>query len=121
VGDDEFAANMEKVAGAEGMVTRYLRVPTAKTGTCAVLVVDGERSLVASLGAAEKYDLAHTEANWSAVEAARVFYISSFFMTHSHAVIMRVAKVRAAQASLPCGSHPPGRLSTPPPPTSASS
>ena len=120
MGNDEFAANMEKVAGAEGLVTRYLRAPSAKTGTCAVLVVDGERSLVANLGAAEHYDLAHTEANWAAVEAARVFYISSFFMTHSHAVIMRVAKVRpSATHPLSRPSHPP-LASTPPPPRSAS-
>jgi len=95
VGDDAFAANMEQVAGASGLRTSYLRT-SKPTGKCAVLVVDGERSLVASLGAAEHYDLAHTEANWAAVEAARVFYISSFFITHSHAVIMRVAQHSAA-------------------------
>jgi adenosine kinase len=38
----------------------------------------------------------HTEANWAVVEAARLYYISSFFMTHSHAVIMRVARHSAA-------------------------
>jgi len=39
----------------------------------------------------------HVDANWAVVEAARFFYISSFFMTHSAAVIQRVAEHSAAQ------------------------
>lgn len=55
VGKDEFASLQEKVASKDGMRTHYLRVDGFPTGKCAVLVVDGERSLVASLGAAEQY------------------------------------------------------------------
>ena len=42
------------------------------------------------------------ESNWAVVEAARVYYISSFFMTHSHGVIMRVAKHSAEQQKRFC-------------------
>jgi adenosine kinase len=83
---------MEEVARKDGLRTLYLRVASQPTGKCAVLVVDGERSLVASLGAAEHYSLEHARANWAVVESARVFYISSFFMTHSAAVILAVAR-----------------------------
>ena len=38
----------------------------------------------------------HVDANWAVVEAARFYYISSFFMTHSAAVIQRVAEHSAA-------------------------
>ncbi len=78
------------------MTCNYLRVAGTPTGKCAVLIVDGERSLVASLGAAEAYKMEHCEANWGAVEAARFYYISAFFMTHSAAVIQRVAAHSAA-------------------------
>ncbi len=90
MGSDEFAERMEAVAKTDGMRVAYLRA-AGPTGKCAVLIVDGERSLVASLGAAEQYDMAHVDANWATVEAARFFYISAFFMTHSAAVIKRVA------------------------------
>ena len=40
--------------------------------------------------------MAHVDANWAVVEAARFYYISSFFMTHSAAVIQRVAEHSAA-------------------------
>ena len=55
MGKDEFASLQEKVASKDGMRANYLRVDGFPTGKCAVLVVDGERSLVASLGAAEQY------------------------------------------------------------------
>ncbi len=55
VGNDEFATRMEGVARTDGMAVNYLRVDDKPTGKCAVLIVDRERSLVASLGAAESY------------------------------------------------------------------
>ena len=121
VGNDEFATRMETVARGDGVTVNYVRADGAPTGKCAVLVVDGERSLVASLGAAEHYkvrrrvaphteapcahsrclpacgrQMEHVDANWAVVEAARFYYISSFFMTHSAAVIQRVAEHSAA-------------------------
>lgn len=55
MGDDEFATRMESVARGDGVAVNYVRCPGVPTGKCAVLVVDGERSLVAALGAAEHY------------------------------------------------------------------
>ena len=53
------------------------------TGTCAVLVKDNERSLIANLTAAEKYDFAHFESTGkAAVEAAGIFYMAGFPLTH---------------------------------------
>jgi adenosine kinase len=91
VGTDDFSAKMEGVAKGDGVSVNYLKAD-APTGKCAVLIVDGERSLVAALGAAEAYQMSHVEANWAVVEAARFFYISAFFMTHSAAVIMKLAQ-----------------------------
>ena len=71
VGCDATADKMEEVAGADGVAVNYLRADGAPTGKCAVLVVDGERSMVASLGAAEMYKaracggVANGQAEWA--------------------------------------------------------
>ena len=52
VGDDANAANLQRAAEADGVATHYLHDTSAPTGTCAVLINGGERSLVANLGAA---------------------------------------------------------------------
>ena len=44
------------------------------TGTCAVCIVDRERSLVANLAAANNYKLEHCKANWDLVEKAEICY-----------------------------------------------
>ena len=54
VGNDEFAAQLEKEARKDGVSVRYMHTEQP-TGKCAVLVSGGERSLVAQLGAAESY------------------------------------------------------------------
>jgi hypothetical protein len=50
--------------------------PATPTGTCAVCIVGGERSLVANLAAANNFKATHvtSKANWPVVEAARVIY-----------------------------------------------
>ena len=67
---------------------------TVPTGTCAVLIKDKERSLCANLAAANNYKKTHLESAevQAVVKAARVYYISGFFMTVSTESIMSVAK-----------------------------
>jgi adenosine kinase len=43
IGDDEFGKQMEKLASEGGVDVQYDIDQTTATGTCAVLVVDGER------------------------------------------------------------------------------
>ena len=64
------------------------------TGTCAVLIKDKERSLCANLAAANEYKQTHLESAevQAVVKAARVYYISGFFMTVSCPSLMSVAK-----------------------------
>lgn len=51
-------------------------------------------SLVANLSAANNFKTDHLEKpdNWKLVEAARVYYVSGFFLTVSPASILKVAK-----------------------------
>lgn len=67
------------------MSLHYLEDEKEPTGTCAVLIKDRERSLVANLGAANKYVKAHfdTPEIQSVVSAAQVVYSAGFFLTVS--------------------------------------
>ncbi|MEW5301811.1 MAG: hypothetical protein WDW36_004647 [Sanguina aurantia] len=73
---------------------RYLVDAATPTGTCAVCVVGGERSLVANLAAANNYKTEHVllPENFSLVEAARIIYCTGFFITVSPDSIALVAK-----------------------------
>jgi len=55
IGKDDFGAELRKKAEADGVSVHYLEDPTAKTGSCAVLITNKDRSLVANLSAANLY------------------------------------------------------------------
>jgi adenosine kinase len=78
----------------DGVKVLYQRNPTVPTGTCAVLINKGERSLVANLAAANTFSAAHLELEESkaAVALAKVFYISGFFLTVSLEAILSIAQ-----------------------------
>lgn len=98
VGKDEYATKMTEVATADGMNVRYMVDEATPTGTCAVCVLDAERSLVANLSAANNYKLSHCEENWSVVEAAKFYYMAGFFITVSPDTILKVAKHSCEQS-----------------------
>eukprot|EP00882_Tetradesmus_deserticola_P026973 GHRQ01029798.1.p1 GENE.GHRQ01029798.1~~GHRQ01029798.1.p1 ORF type:complete len:237 (+),score=106.81 GHRQ01029798.1:212-922(+) len=77
---------------------------SADTGTCAVCVVHGERSLVANLAAANNFKAAHVQKpeNWAAVELARVVYSAGFFITVSPESIIAAAKHCAEHDKVYC-------------------
>ncbi|KAG8457014.1 hypothetical protein KFE25_004413, partial [Diacronema lutheri] len=68
----------------DGVSGIFLELPDVPTGTCAVLVNGGERSLVANLAAAEKYAAEHftTAEAAAACEASGIFYAAGFPLTH---------------------------------------
>ncbi len=72
----------------------YQKNPDAATGTCAVLVNGGERSLVANLAAANTFTASHLETAEAkeAISSAKIFYISGFFLTVSVDSILTIAK-----------------------------
>ncbi|GBF90549.1 adenosine kinase-like [Raphidocelis subcapitata] len=104
VGDDDFAATMTDTAEKDGVNVRYMVDKSTPTGTCAVCIVGGERSLVANLAAANNFKATHVTApdNWALVEAARVFYSAGFFITVSPESIMAVAQHCAANDKTYC-------------------
>jgi len=93
VGNDDFAKALEKASKEDGVNVQYM-YNDLPTGTCACLITDNNRSLVANLSAADKYSIEHLKKpeNWELVEKAKYYYIGGFFFTHSHESIMAVAK-----------------------------
>ena len=94
VGKDHFAQQLKEKAEEAGVRVCYMEDSDHSTGTCACLIVDTVRSLVASLGAASHYKLEHLkqEQNWALFEKCKFAYISGFFLTVSSESIMEVAK-----------------------------
>lgn len=84
------------------MQTLYQVNSTVPTGTCAVLIKDSERSLIANLSAANKFSPEHleTDAVKAAIAAARIYYSSGFFLTVSPPAFQAVAAIAAAQQKI---------------------
>ena len=96
VGDDEFGRQLRSAAERDG-VTPYYHTAAKPTGTCAVLIHDKERSLVANLSAAECYDKKHWESApiQKVLSDAHVFYSDGFFLTHSAETMVATGKIAA--------------------------
>jgi len=94
VGSDKFATEMRKACLKDGVFANYMEDTSTPTGTCGVLVKDGERSLVAALNAANNYKIDHLSKpeNWKIVENAKFYYSAGFFITVSPDSIIKVAK-----------------------------
>jgi len=84
VGNDAYAQKIKEAAEFYGVETHYMIDSSKPTGTCAVLVKEKERSLVANLGAAESYRKAHFETPeiQDLITKAKFFYATGFFLTH---------------------------------------
>ena len=87
-------SSTEKCAKEDGVLVSYQKNPDAATGTCAVLVNGGERSLVANLAAANTFTHAHLETAEAKeiIKNAQIYYISGFFLTVSVDSILAIAK-----------------------------
>lgn len=97
IGSDDFGGKLAACAKEDGVDAHYYVDPTTPTGTCAVLVNSGDRSLVANLAAANKFQPSHldTPKAKEMLESARFYYIAGFFLTVSVDAILQVAKPAA--------------------------
>merc|ERR1739849_13007 len=66
IGSDYYGRILETCASNDGVATHYMK-DSLPTGTCAVLVKGGERSLIANLAAANNFEKSHLETNESKV------------------------------------------------------
>jgi len=95
IGKDDNGNKLKEVAEKEGITTHYWRDPNTPTGTCAVLVVQKERSLVANLGAAERYNKQqHLDSDeiQQVIARAQYIYCTGFFLTHGTESLLSLGK-----------------------------
>mmetsp|Transcript_3240 Transcript_3240/g.4408 ORF Transcript_3240/g.4408 Transcript_3240/m.4408 type:complete len:354 (-) Transcript_3240:242-1303(-) len=94
VGKDEYAKKLTECAAGDGVRVEYLEDADTPTGTCACLIVEKERSLVANLAAANKYKVDHmkSEKIVPIYKAAKTIYTAGFFITVSPDTIDLLAK-----------------------------
>jgi adenosine kinase len=94
VGKDAYGDILEKCANSDGVRALYQKNPEVPTGTCAVLINGRERSLIANLAAANTFSPSHLEGSETkeAIAAAKLVYISGFFLTVSIESLLTVTK-----------------------------
>lgn len=104
VGKDAYGEQLATCARKDGVRTLYQVDADTPTGTCAVLVNGGERSLVANLSAANKYQTSHTSTAdvQAALTQAQIVYIAGFFLTVSPESITSVGEHCVAHDKLLC-------------------
>ena len=104
VGVDEFGTKLEECSSADGVKVHYMKDPTTPTGTCAVLVNGGDRSLIANLSAANNFKPSHleTEESRAIYESASVYYCAGFFLTVSVESLVVVAEHSLANGKTFC-------------------
>jgi adenosine kinase len=76
------------------LFTSFLTSDKERTGTCAVLISDKERTLVANLGAANLYDIKHLESKeiQALIKRAKFFYVTGFFLTVSPQSLVKLGQ-----------------------------
>ncbi|RIB12283.1 adenosine kinase [Gigaspora rosea] len=101
VGNDKFSEQMRKAAHNSGLIVDYLVTDEHPTGTCAVIITDNNRSLVANLSAAQHYKGSlHIDLHekWEIVKNIKFYYITGFFFSSSFSSMLKIAK-HAAEAN----------------------
>lgn len=101
---DKFGEVLEEAATNDGVNMLLQKTPGYPTGTCAVLINGGERSLIANLGAANTFTPAHLDSAEAkeAINKAKVVYSSGFFLTVSVDSMLIVAKHVAENNKIFC-------------------
>jgi len=94
IGKDANGRRLREEATIDGVDVHYLEDETTPTGTCAVLITNKERSLVANLAAANKYKKEHYDSPeiQALVNNAKYFYITGFFLTVSPETMVAVGE-----------------------------
>lgn len=85
IGKDIYGEKLVEAATNDGVECDFMINPDLPTGTCAVCIVDKERSLVANLGAANTFKSSHLEEKKAQklLKSAQVVYSAGYFSTAS--------------------------------------
>ena len=102
IGKDEKGEVLKKDLRENGITGNFSVSDTSPTGTCGVLVVDKDRTLVANLAAACEYKIEHLRNNMESLEKAKLIYSTSFFITSNKEALLEVGKY-ASDFNIPFG------------------
>jgi adenosine kinase len=104
VGNDAYGEQLEACASKDGVTVHYMKDADTPTGTCAALILGGERALVANLAAANNFKPTHleTEQAKAIVQAAQFYYCAGFFLTVSVESLVQVAEHAVAEKKVFC-------------------
>ncbi|WVR04276.1 hypothetical protein IAU60_001276 [Kwoniella sp. DSM 27419] len=100
VGEDDLKQTLLSANEAEGVQSAYQTQPApARTGACAVILSNHDRSLCTTLRAAEMFNPSHlaTPEISELLNNAKYFYIEGFFLTHGLESAMTVAKLASSR------------------------
>jgi adenosine kinase len=102
IGKDANGERLKAIATSDGVAALYKEDPETPTGTCAVLITERNRSMVARLGAANHYKRDHydTEPIQKAVQKAKVFYGTGYFLTVSPDTLVSIGQHAATHNKL---------------------
>lgn len=93
IGNDANGDKLQGCAIEDGVLVHYQRNESVPTGTCAVLINGGERSLIANLAAANTFTASHldTAPAKEIIQRSKIIYVTGFFLTVSVDAIMKLA------------------------------
>eukprot|EP00756_Hemistasia_phaeocysticola_P008602 Hpha_TRINITY_DN14675_c3_g1::TRINITY_DN14675_c3_g1_i1::g.48223::m.48223/K00856/E2.7.1.20, ADK; adenosine kinase len=97
-GKDKFGERLHQATEKEGVAFPRIEVSDLPTGTCAVLLTDDCRSLVANLGASNVFEPDWFQSNAevkAAVDAATAFYVTGFFLRTAPESVEALAQLAA--------------------------
>lgn len=94
IGNDATGDTLKEAAAKANVKALYKIDENAPTGCCGVIVHEKERSLVANLGASEKYTIDHFQGEevQNILESIDIFYTTGFVLTHSADTAVAIGK-----------------------------
>eukprot|EP01067_Filipodium_phascolosomae_P006322 Filipodium_phascolosomae@DN4580_c0_g1_i1.p1 len=103
VGSDDYAEKLKQCFKAEQVHSDLcVSKKNTPTGTCAVLVKDGERTLIANIGASNDYDPKFIDADplKSRLASASIVYVGGYFLTvDPERMLSKIASMRSSNSS----------------------
>ena len=92
ISNDEYAEKLKESMTSYGVKGIYQIDEATPTGTCACLIDNKERSLVANISAANNFKIDFLRENWAAVESCKFYYSAGFFLTVGPDCMVEVGK-----------------------------
>lgn len=93
--DDEYCKLLQECTTNDGVLAHYMKDPDGTpTGTCAALIVGGERCLIANLAAANNFKASHLAdpKSQEIIQSAQFYYCAGFFLTVSVESLVQIGE-----------------------------